>query len=269
MRHHRRQITTISPMKPADTLRLALSDRINDAEVGPQYVPLALLGEFQRDVSEFLRGSSKEIDPAEVPISIEQGSLVFVANGLLAATSLWADVAQLQNPSALGLIDPKRAAVVERWQVAARNHPERSYHLADKGKTLTVRVDARSDFRNQIESIWVGVEKYVEGTVVDWGGASKANVHVRIRDGKVLIIAASQQLLADEERNRLYRPALLRVSAKENLKTGELRDLNLLSFEADRSGWDEAAFNKLVQKGTQAWGDTPDNWLDELRSGNG
>jgi hypothetical protein len=104
-------------MKPADTLRLALSDRINDAEVGPQYVPLALLGEFQRDVSEFLRGSSKEIDPAEVPISIEQGSLVFVANGLLAATSLWADVAQLQNPSALGLIDPKRAAVVERWQV--------------------------------------------------------------------------------------------------------------------------------------------------------
>jgi hypothetical protein len=141
--------------------------------------------------------------------------------------------------------------------------------LADKGKTLTVRVDARSDFRNQIESIWVGVEKYVEGTVVDWGGASKANVHVRIRDGKVLIIAASQQLLADEERNRLYRPALLRVSAKENLKTGELRDLNLLSFEADRSGWDEAAFNKLVQKGTQAWGDTPDNWLDELRSGNG
>ncbi|MCW5238186.1 hypothetical protein [Verminephrobacter eiseniae] len=256
-------------MEPADTLRFALHDRIHDAEVGPAHVPLALLGEFQKDVSEFLRGSRKEIDPAEVPVAIGQGSLVIAASGLLAAASLWADVAQLQNPSALGLIDPKRAAVVERWQAAARRNPHRSYRVVGKDGTPVVRVSAESDFRNQIEAIWVAVEKYVEGMVVDWGGASKANVHVRVQGGKVLIIATSQQLLADEERNRLYRPALLRVSAEENLKTGDLRNLNLLSFEADRPGWDEAAFNELVQKGTQDWGDAPDNWLEELRSGNG
>lgn len=256
-------------MEPTDILRFSLNDRINDVEVGPAHVPLALLGEFQRDVSDFLRGSGKEIDPAEVPVSIEPGSLVIAAGGLLAATSLWADVTQLQNPAALGLIDPKRATVVERWQAAARKNPLRSYRVADKDGQWAVRVSAESDFRNQIEAIWVAVEKYVEGTVVDWGGANKANVHIRVQGGKVLTIAASQQLLADEERNRLYRPALLRVSAEENLKTGDMRNLNLLAFEADRPGWNETAFNKLVEKGTQAWADVPDNWLEELRSGNG
>lgn len=256
-------------MEPTDILRFSLNDRINNAEVGPAHVPLALLGEFQRDVSDFLRGSNKEIDPAEVPVSIESGSLVIAASGLLAATSLWIDVAQLQHPAALGLIDPKRAAVLEHWQAAARKYPHRSYRVADKDGRWAVQVSADSDFRNQIEAIWVAVEKYVEGTVVDWGGANKANVHMRVQGGKVLTIAASQQLLADEELNRLYRPALLRVSAEENLKTGDLRNLNLLAFEADRPGWNETAFNKLVEKGTQAWADVSDDWLEDLRSGNG
>ncbi|UKE73888.1 hypothetical protein [Xanthomonas graminis] len=51
-------------MKPRDTLRFALSDRIDDAPVGPSHVPLALLGEFQKDVTEFLKGSGKEVDPS-------------------------------------------------------------------------------------------------------------------------------------------------------------------------------------------------------------
>lgn len=256
-------------MKTSDILRFSLDDRIDDVEVNPAHVSLALLGEFQRDVVDFLRGSNKEIDPADVPVSIESGSLVIAAGGLLAASSLWVDVIQLQNPAALGLIDPKRAAVIERWQAAARKNPHRSYRLTDKDGQRGVLVSAGSDFRNQVEAIWVAVEKYVEGTVVDWGGTNKPNVHIRVHGGKVLIIAASQQLLADEEHNRLYRPALLRVSAEESLKTGELRNLNLLAFEADRPGWNEAAFNKLVEKGTQAWADVPDNWLEELRSGNG
>ena len=256
-------------MEPANALSFALNDRINDAPVGPAHVPLALLGQFQKDVGEFLAGSGKDIDPGQVIISIEEGSLALVASGLLAATSLWADVEQLQNPAALGLIDPKRASVMERWQAAARKYPHRSYRLADQAGSVTVRVDGNTDFRNQVEAVWVTVEKFLNGQVTDLGGTSKANVHLKLDSGKVLTIASSQQLLADEESNRLYKPALLRVSAEENLRTGELRNLTLLAFEAQQPVWDEAEFNKLVQKGTQAWADVPDGWLEDLRSSQG
>ncbi len=252
-------------MSASDTLRFALNDRINDAPIGLSRVPLRLLGQFQGEVEEFLKGSTKEIDTDQAFVSVEEGSLAIVAGGLLAATGLWTDVGHLQNPSALGLLDHKRAAVVERWQVSARKNPHRSYTLTDTGNTLSVRVDASSDFQNQVEAIWVPVEKFLQGTVVDMGGTTKPNIHLKLDDGKTVMIAATQQLIAGEETNRLYRQALLRVSADESLKTGELRNLTLLAFDASQPQWDEAAFDKLVQKGTKAWAVVPENWLEALR----
>lgn len=259
----------MSSMEPANVLRFALRDRIQDVEIGPSHVPLALLGQFQDEVAEFLRGSGKEVDTSQVMVSIEEGSLALVANGLLAASGLWADVAQLRNPATLGLIDPKRAAVVECWQKTVRKHPQRSYSLADKSGNLTVRVDARTDFRNQIEAVWVPVEKYLQGQITGLGGTTKANVHLKLGNGTALTISASQQMLAAEEKNRLYKPALLHISAEENLRTGELRNLNLLGFQAHLPVWNEVEFNAMVKKGTRAWADVPVGWLEDLRSNQG
>ena len=256
-------------MQPANTLRFALNDRIDDAEVGPAHVPLALLGQFHNDVSEFLVGSGKDVNLHQVMVAIEEGSLALVANSLMAATNLWADIERLKIPTQLGLVDPKRAAVVERWQAAARKHPHRRYTLANQAGAAIIRIDADSDFRNQTAAMWVEVKKYLRGQVTDLGGTSKANVHLKLDDGKVLTIASTQELLGDDERNRLYKPAVLQISAEENLQSGELRNLRLLGFEDQQAIWDEAAFGELVRKGTQAWADVPDDWLENLRSSQG
>jgi len=253
-------------MEPADNLRFAVRDRINGVDVGPKYVPLSLLGEFQKDVSDFLQGSSRDVNPAEVLVSIDEGSLVLVATGLLAASTLWSDVAQLANFDSLGTIDPKRAAVFDRWQAQARNNPNRVYRLEDAaGHPLTI-VNAQSDFKQSADT-WVTVEKYLHGKIVDWGGKTKANVHLVLENGKSLTVATTQQLLAQESENRLYRPALLHVTAEENLRTGELRNLSLRSFEAHHPSYDEDEFQQMVRKGTAAWADIPDatQWVESLR----
>ncbi len=256
-------------MQPANILRFALNDRIDDAEVRPSRVPLALLDQFQNDVGEFLVGSGKDVNLNRVMVAIEEGSLALVASNLTAATNLWADMERLQSPTQLGLVDPKRAAVVERWQTAARKHPHRRYTLANQAGAVIVRVDADSDFRNQIAAVWIEVKKYLHGQITDLGGTGKANVHLKLDNGKVLTIASTQKLLGDDERNRLYKPAVLRISAEENLHSGELRNLTLLGFEDQQATWDEAAFGALVRKGTQTWTDVPDDWLEDLRSGQG
>lgn len=213
----------------------AVSDRINDAEVGPKHVPLSLLGDFQKDVSEFLRGSARDVDPAEVLVSVEDGSLALVASGLMAATSLWADLERLKYPDSLNLIDPKRAAVVERWQASARQNPYRKYRVADTtAARIGLSVDASTDFR-RVEEVWVTVEKYIHGKVLDWGGKTKPNVHLEMSDGTALKVSATQRLLVQEEQNRLYRSTLLHISAEENMLTGALRNPVLLAFEAPTS----------------------------------
>ena len=131
-----------------------------------------------------------------------------------------------------------------------------------------MRVDSITDFRNQVEAVWVPVEKYLLGTVVDWGGKSSPNVHLDLGNGKTVTIASTQKMLADEKENHLYKQALLHVGAEENLKSGALRNLNLLGFEEHKPAWDEAQFDELVRKGTGAWRETPDDWLETLRSSN-
>lgn len=256
-------------MQPADTLRFVLDDRIDDAKVGPSRVPLGMLKQFQKDVTEFLGGSNREVDPNQAMVAIEEGSIAFAVSGLLAATSLWSDVTRLQGSSDVGLIDPKRAEVVERWQTAARKHPHRRYAVGDRSGKAAFRVDRDSDFRNQSVTAWVQVEKYLSGQITDQGGTTKANVHLKLDSGRVLIIASKQQLLAEQTKNRLYRPATLRVTAEEHLDTGELRNLVLQSFEDARAVWDEAQFDEMVRRGTAAWKDVPEDWLETLRSGRG
>ena len=255
-------------MNPINELRFAVSDRIHDVEVGPKHVPLALLGEFQKDVSEFLKGAGRDVDPMQVQVSVEEGSLAFVASGLLVATSLWIDLEHLKSPDSLSLIDAKRAAVVERWQASARQNPQRSYLVADRAAQVGFSVNSASDYR-RVEQVWVHVEKYLHGRIVDWGGKTKANVHLELENGKTLMVESSQNLIAQEERNLVYHMALLHVTAEENLLTGALRNVRLLAFEAHQPRYDEGEFNSMVAKGTQAWANVPDSaaWVENLRGG--
>ena len=105
-------------MNPINELRFSLSGHIDGSEIGPARVPLALLGQFQAEVSTFLKGSSRDVDPMQVQIAVQEGSLAFMASGLLAAGSLWADLEHLKHPESLDQIDPHRREHGDREQQA-------------------------------------------------------------------------------------------------------------------------------------------------------
>ncbi len=255
-------------MIPIDELRLAINDRINNDEVSPSHVSLALLGEFQKDVSEFIRGSSNSIDSSNIIVSIESGSLAFLAKGLLTAAALWADLETLKNTNLLSSIDPKRAYVIEKWQDSAQKNPHRHYYVSDKSNTLFFSINSDSNFHIS-DDIWVQVEKYLYGTITNMGGKNKANIHLDLENGETLPpIATTQNFLAQGEQNRLYRNSLVHIVAEENLRTGKLRNLTLLSFEDHKPVYDEKEFKLMVEKGTKAWSEVPSSWLEDLRGNN-
>lgn len=255
-------------MIPIDKLRLSINDRIDNNEVSPSHVSLALLGEFQKDVSEFIKGSNNNIDSSKIIISIESGSLAFLATGLLTAASLWSDLETLKNTNLLSSIDPKRANVIEKWQASAQKNPHRHYSVSDKSNMLFFTINSDSNFHKS-EDIWVKVEKYLYGTITNMGGKNKANIHIDLENGEILPpISTTQNLLAQGEQNRLYRNSLVHISAEENLRTGKLRNLTLLSFEDHNPVYDENEFNLMVEKGTKAWSGVPLSWLEDLRGNN-
>lgn len=255
-------------MNKTDQLRFAVNDRIDNIDVSPSHVSLALLGEFSKDVGDFLKGSNSEVDPKKIAISIEEGSLV-LATGLLVASTLWADIERLNNGESLSYIDKKRAEIVEIWQRKAKKDKNRRYSVINEKDGISFHVNSDSNFY-RTEDVWVKVEKYLYGTVFDMGGQNKVNVHIKLEDGTIEKITSTPKFLMAEKENRLYHAVSLHVTAEENLMTGKLRNYHLIDFLDYQPSYDDDEFNLMVEKGTKAWADIPDAtaWLEDLRGNN-
>ncbi|WP_236478136.1 hypothetical protein, partial [Escherichia coli] len=80
-----------------DQLTFAVDDLIDGIEVSPDHVPLYLLGDFQEEVSNFLRGTKREVDTSKLIVAIKTGSLAMRTPSLPQASSLWVDIHLLES----------------------------------------------------------------------------------------------------------------------------------------------------------------------------
>lgn len=254
-------------MSTSNTLTLAISDLIGDKEVNPSFVPLALLGQFQSEVSDFIRGQTNEVDTKDVVVSLEDGSLAFVVHGLFAATLLWSDVATVNNGGSLDSIDHVRAKILQKWQTESKKKNTRSYKIFNTSEKLNISINSSSNLLLQQSEDWVVIERYISGTVQDMGGSAKPNIHLKLESGEKLVISSEIQQIADEKKNHLYKEAMLHVKADQNLKTKELKSIRLLKFVDFSRDASEFDFDAMIRKGTKAWEDVPDgsDWLEKIR----
>jgi hypothetical protein len=257
-------------MGTPNQISFTLRAKPNQKEVTLATIGLSLFNQFNSEVEAFLAGSQRRAPLDEVRLEIQDGSyrLLLTLPALLAAT-LQPDLHKLQREDALGDIDPQRAEVVMQWQKRARTSPD--YHVAiDSAEKAfkSIRISKETDYRTPDEDDWVAVEKYVVGTVVDMGGTTAANVHLVNEDtGKRWVAVSTEDFLRDQKENYLYRKVQVHVSARENVKSGELRDIRLISFVGKGPSYDEAELDAAITKGTQAWAKVPDSvaWLNDVR----
>lgn len=258
-------------MSAEPTIEFVLRDRVDGVDVTPATIGLSRFNEFNQQVQDFIAGSEK-VKVDEVHVSIEDGSYKLVALlPFVVSAALAPDLHSLQRQDALGEIDPKRAEIVSKWQARSKGNEELSYAIRPVGmQTEPIELSRATDFRIGEIVPWVKVEKYLFGTVMDMGGVQKANVHIRLDDtGQVVRIGSNQSYLKDQQDNRLYRKALVRVEADQHHKSGQLRNLRLLSFEDYEPSYNESALDRFISTGTKAWSDVPDaaGWVRELRGG--
>lgn len=252
----------------AQELLIALHDDSAGYEISPVRVPLATLRGFTRDVDEFLRGSSQELDTSALDVAVIEGSLA-VRTAPLASPGLIADLRRLASSEVIDGVDVRRRAVLERWQKQCR--VQRGVHVRIGAAFLQrpILISADTDYRADDADQWVRVERYFRGEIENIGGHTRSNAHIRLPDGKSLVVDASRDFLRDDKVNRLYKPAMLRISAEYNVVTREYRQARLIQFVEHDSRPDEQGLKRLMERGAKAWADVPDAgaWVDELRGG--
>ena len=251
----------------AQALTFSLIDESSGYEATPNRVRLEALTKFAADVSVMLRGDNREVDTGQLDVAIRPGSLAIHTEPIAAAPLLFRDLENLLNSDLLDGIDIKRRAVIERWQKAARQTAGIAFKISAPFMTRPLVVDAKTDFRADDADQWVMVERYIRGEIEDLGGAQKANAHIRLPDGVLLPVATERKVLKEDTQNRLYKQSMLRIRARYNVLTRELKDAKLIEFVEYAPRFDEIEMERLTRRGAQAWKDVEDAtaWVEELR----
>ena len=250
-------------------IEFSLDDVVGGQPLTPETVDLPTLRGFLEEVETLIKGDVPGASLADSRVRIEKGSVKVIAlvAHLLAADAR-ADLAKLDQTGDLDMIQPKRAAVIERWQMRTRRSPSRVYSVAAGISGHTVRVSNTSQFQHGGENAWVSIEKHLTGKVVDLGGKQDPNVHLVLVDsGESVRVGATEQQLAAEKENQLYKEVTLRVQGEQHLRTKALRNLRLIQFSPQTTDIDEQALASLWEKGRKAWKDVKSaaGWVEALR----
>lgn len=256
---------------PGDLTELdfSIEDVVGGRPLNPETVDLPTLRGFLDDVETLIKGDVPGASLADSRVRIEAGSLKLVA--LIAhflAADVQADLAKLDDTGDLDAIQPKRAQVIERWQSRAQRSSNRVYSIDLQAHRRVIRISRASRFQHGSEKVWVTVEKYLTGRVVDAGGKQDPNVHLVLTDtGESIRVDATEQQLAAEKENQLYKQVTLRVQAEQHLRTRALRHIQLIEFLPQTDEVDEQALAALWCKGREAWKDVESatGWVESLR----
>ncbi len=249
-------------------LVFSLDDVVAGRPLTPETVDLPTLRGFLDEVETLIKGDVPGASLADSRVRIESGSMKLIALvALLLAADVRADLAKLDQTGDLDAIQPKRAMIIERWQMRARRSSSRVYSF-EMGAKKSLRVTNTTQFQHGGENAWVSIEKHLAGKVVDLGGKQDPNVHLVLADtGESVRVGATEQQLAAEKENQVYKVVNLRVQGEQHLRTKAFRNLRLIQFLPQTSEVDEQALASLWEKGRKAWKDVKSaaGWVEALR----
>jgi len=212
----------------------------------------------------------------KVSVRVTEGSVVVSflapAGRVIEVQALMEEVEHTRD---LRLLAPKQRDAIAFFQEVAIKH-EFLIALGAEGKPKTQKLHISQDsgpFWKQPISTWIDAELYLNGKITNIGGKSNPNIHLDTHDYdlQTVIIYASEQQLASDDKNRLYKTQQVRVSIKQNIETGQYdpRSSRLIEFIdlEDMEESDEEYLDRLIQEATESWSEVKDSdsWLKEIR----
>lgn len=256
-------------MQMIEVLELHSEGTKDGVSFSPSFVPSAVLKSALRDIPDFVAGSkssqkTKSLVESSLSYSFENGSLVIKATvaAALAATlqqsGYYSDFEAISCGKLENVNDAGRIEAVQDLKRELMENGATVIELASEAAHVSAFDLTKRDVKPPPTSDpIVDSESYVMATVVDIGGKVKANAHLELENGKVIMADSARNYLAGLEDNLLYKKVLAHVSYRVNLRTGEWQDIRLTSLSLPSKPFDGDAFDKAVS-GPSAWDDVDD-----------
>lgn len=222
-----------------------------------------------KNVEDLLYPNQKKERPI-ITYDLKQGSaLNRFTTSLQYIIGFSAILTNINATQSIDFMDSKSAEAIENIQKIAQQTDYQFFFSTSLTEKNILRIDAQTSFL-RTEVIWVEAEFYLYGTLKNAGGKEKANIHLDTEEYGYLKIALEQDDLRSWKENPLYKQMGVRVSGKQNIKTGELdknslRLIELIDYDAT---FEKQYLEKLIKEAKPNWiGVDVEKWLHDLRGG--
>jgi hypothetical protein len=261
-------------MKPLRSFEVRLSGTRDAKVLHPEAIDVDEMIAIMQHGRDLLYPDGKKKE--KVSVQVTEGSVVVsflaAAGRVIEVQALMEEVEQSRD---LGLLAPKqREAITYFQEVASKN--EFTIDLGATGKPDTEKLHITRNSAplwKQPIPTWVDAELFLSGKITNIGGKFKPNIHLDTDDYdlRTVIIAATEQQLAADTKNRLYKLQQVRIRIQQDVETGayDPRSARLINFidPEDTQESDEEYLDRLIREATPSWSRIvdSDNWLKEIR----
>lgn len=259
-------------MKPLRSFEVRLSGTRDAQALRPEAIDVDEMIAIMQNGRDLLYPDGKKKE--KVSVEVKTGSVVV---SFLAAAGRVIEVQALMEEVELsrdlGLLAPKqREAITFFQEVASKNDFAIDLGAAEKTQKLHISQDSAPHWKQPIPT-WVDAELFLTGKITNVGGKANPNIHLDTSDYQLrtVIISATEQQLASDDRNRLYKRQQLRVRIKQDVESGQYdpRSAQLIAFvdPENTQESDEDYLDRLIREATQSWSEVADSesWLKEIR----
>jgi hypothetical protein len=253
-------------MPMTDKVEFVVRGKISELEISPNNISLSLISAFAKDIHDLVN-SLQDGKKEDILASIENGSFKF--NTIIALSAfniLSAEINTLNQTKDFSTIQTRTASIFETWYNKSKENPDLEFEIIPQNKE-SLKLNSNVIFQRTDENVWVESELFLFGVITDLGGAQKPNIHLKTEDGKSITIVCTKEDLINEKENRVYHSSAIRVTANQNLYTGEIRDPKFLGFIEYNPTFNEAELLSTIEKGRNAWSDIDNHieWVRNLR----
>lgn len=257
-------------MEQTGYISIIISGKTSGGDINPKDIDIAETKEILTDVETLLFPSKAEKDERpKVAYEVKDGSVKNIFYIPIAKAIMFsALMAEVGVQGSIEILDPKAASILDKWQRKSyTTGREYKINSSVSGDTSLIIINNQSQFISP-QTDWADTSLYLYGKIYEEGGLSKVNLHIITdRHGKLPVKATEDQLTSGE--NKLFKIYGLWVKGKQNLATGQLKDLELIDYLKYQPEYDEIALQKLIKKASVNWSTikNKDAWLAEVRGG--
>jgi hypothetical protein len=250
-------------------ISVTIKGKSASGNLNPKDIDIAETREILTDVETLLFPTKTEKDErTKVAYEVKDGSVKNIFYLPLAKAIMFsALMTEVGNRGNIDLLEPKAAAIIDKWQRKSYNSGRDYTITSSTSEDDLLTINKESQFIAP-QSDWVNTSLYLYGKIYEEGGLSKVNLHILTdRYGKLTVRATEEQLTEGDQ--KLFKIYGLWVKGKQNLTSGQLKDLELIDYLKYQPEYDEIVLQKLIKKATTNWAviNDKDQWLQEIRGG--